>query len=417
MPGGGAVEGEQPRNLAKTAMTVAATALAVAAVVVGAVWAVVAIVDDDAFEAAPGSWPGPAPMAEFGEVYWGPYSESLPGRMFGEGVPGPRGFAFDKFDRGRRERAERYGAERDPKRDGWTRDEWTEAPKRRDKGRGPDGRDKGDGRGRGARSHSEESCEPILSLGEGSDGLTLLLCTGRGAASGDRGDQGALGEELGDLLGDLLDDLFGLDGSAPLPFLSAPFLGLESIPDFDGGELPDDWFEEWGLGGGPGFDGGESDSGGWDLDGTPVVPGDPFDGGGVGRGFCISRDGDELCFSEDGEWLSGWLEEWGLGGGPLFDGGEFGGEWLEEWARRGGPSFDGGTWSFRGIPFGDSPFEGSPFDGGGASGRFCFSEDGEQFCFDFGAGSENGSSEESEGSQESGEFEEQGAQTGASAST
>ena len=314
---GGVVGGRRPRRLVATAVTAAATALAIAAVIVGAVWAVAAIVDDDDY-----GYPGHdqavlfGPVSDFGPGY---YPESTPRGWSGWGD------RPDRFDR--------HGAERDRKRGefsgapdwhdheraphGWSRGGGWDKGKAWPRGGGWDkgeawprggGWDKGGARSRGdsgdesAERHSEESCNAILSFGANEDAVTLMLCVGSGAALSGLGGAGDHGmRENG------LDDLLDLDSLELLPFLLMPLLGLEDIPDSRGGEFLPEWLDDWGVGVGPRFGGGEFLPEWLEEWARPGSLGS--DGGGSSRGACFGDGGRQFCFDFSTGSESGGSEE------------------------------------------------------------------------------------------------------------
>lgn len=397
-PAPAAVASGPPRRLGRPGRTAAiavGAALALAAVVVGAVWAVAAILEDDDHY-------GQDQAVAIWEVEVGGDLESHPefrprGRV-GKGEPGFGGHRLDRFGRDRaerprsdRERSDEHRDRRDERGAGRSDDGWSKGHGRSD----GHGRSKGDGQPGRAAPSRDESCTTLLSCGEGPGAVTLLLCTGPGESLGSQGDQGDRGvREEG--LSEVLDDLFGLGDSGSLPFLLAPFLGLEGGPDSGG----DGWLEEW-LGERP-------EEWRWDRPERR--------GGGRGR------------------WPGECAEGWSLGPDP-----NFGGAWPEEWRPGLGPRFDRRDGHLDGAPFGCSrsrPFvtPGVPFENDPEAGRsgFCFSENGREFCFDFsrgggpgafggsGGGNDEGGSGAPEGSQEPEGLDEQGAQavpSGADAST
>ncbi len=291
---------EPPRGAGRVVAVVAGAVVAGAAAVVGAVWAISAIVDDD------DDYRGDCCVVDYatsleGDGEWG-----------AEWRSGPRAYRDDRHERFKRDRRDwsdrRERAERRPER----RDRRERAKRDERKGRGD--RDGETAHGPGDSSDSGRpletgKCETVLSFGTGDDAVTILVCNAPGAERpgfepGGDGDYFEFGKRPRDFW------------FSPLPPFS-PFYG----PD---GERP---FKD-----------------GWSF----------RDGGPFGDGWSF-RDGgpfkDGWSFRDGGPFGDGW---------SFRDGGPFGDGWS---FRDGGPFGDGAPFS-DGAPFGDdAPFrEGTPFD-------------------------------------------------------
>ena len=263
----------------KTAALAACGAVAVAAVVVGAVWAVRAIVDD-----------GDRRRGAIDEAYW--TSDDDKGKRDGDfdDQRSSKGEWRERFERGDKGREGRRGGPADGKQ--YDRD------------------DRADGKEPGEESHEEsagaggeysaERCRPLLRLGGGEDAPTLLICNLP---------EGAMREAEREDFG----ELFGFRGSPRAPLL----FGVPGLEWFDGGGWPlsdrgkgPQWFkgDGWSFGG-PGFDWFEGD--GWSLD----------EGGREQWRF----DRAPAPLDRDGRPFDGDLREF-FGDGRRFEGSPFGGD-------------------------------------------------------------------------------------------
>ena len=160
---------QPPRRTGRAAAVVAGAVVAGAVAVVGAVWAIAAIVDDD------GDYYGVVDYATSfeGDGEWG-----------AEWGSGPRAYRDDRHERfehgrrdwsDRRERAERRQERRD-RRERGERDE--------NKGRGDRDGETGHEPGESSDSGLEldaGKCETVLSFGKGDDAVTILVCNAPGA--------------------------------------------------------------------------------------------------------------------------------------------------------------------------------------------------------------------------------------------
>lgn len=165
----GNASGIKSRGVARAAAVVAGAVVAGAAAIVGAVWAIAAIVDDDddyrddccvvdyATSLDPdGKWgaePGPRPRADRGDRYE----------------------RFKRFERDRSDRRE-HRQERRDQREQAEREE----RKKRGDGDGATGQQPGESPDSGLPLEAGE-CKTILSFGTGDDAVTVLVCNAPGA--------------------------------------------------------------------------------------------------------------------------------------------------------------------------------------------------------------------------------------------
>ena len=306
-----------PRRPGRTAAIAVGAALAIAAVAVGAAWAIVAIADDDDRSAR--------------------HEQSFDADEAAGGDDDRR----DQFDRDRQERRERAQRERDErlerleelKREREERSGRIEELKREWQERRLDDAPR-DGSAEPGRPSTEE-CRTILSLGEGDDALTVLICNLPQAEPWQferrfedefepdegfefrrgRRDLAPLFEMFENFRGfepfrglDDLEDFFGdIDG---LDDLEGFFEGIEDLEDLDGFEGFEGWDgipwrgrNGWSFGRGQwpfGADGDGGFPGGGRGFWSDLEDGDR--GSGIERRFCFGENGEMSCFG-DGEGL------------------------------------------------------------------------------------------------------------------
>lgn len=164
--GGGASGIKSPRGVARVAAVVAGSAVAGAAAIVGAVWAIAVIVDDE------DDYRGDCCVVDFAT------SIDPDGKWGAESDAGPRAYRGDRYERFERDRSE-PGEYRQERRD---RSEQAKRDKRKKRGdrSGETGREPGESSDSGLALESEE-CKTILSLGTGDDAVTVLVCNAPGA--------------------------------------------------------------------------------------------------------------------------------------------------------------------------------------------------------------------------------------------
>ena len=225
------------RGVARTVAVVAGTVVASAAAIVGAVWAITAIVDDDDYRDCCG--------ADFATSFDFD-GKRAPIRI--QDLGWDRDGRSDRFERDRSDRPE---FER--KRDHRERREHTERAERKD--RNGKAEHELDESGDLGPPYGFENCERVLSVGRGDDAVTILVCNAPDAEWPEF-------EPGGD--GDYFEFRKG-----PRAFRFAPFFGENSERPFnEGGPFKDGWsFGD----GGPFKDG-------WSFgDGGPFKDGVPFD--------------------------------------------------------------------------------------------------------------------------------------------
>ena len=164
-PDGGA-SGIKSRGVARAAAVVAGSVVAGAAAIVGAVWAIAAIVDDD------DDYRSDCCVVDFAtsidpDGKWGAGSDS-----------GPRAYRGDRYERFERDRSEQreYRQERRDRREQAEREE----RKKRGDRYGETGREPGESSDSGLALETKE-CKTILSSGAGDDAVTILVCNAPGA--------------------------------------------------------------------------------------------------------------------------------------------------------------------------------------------------------------------------------------------
>ena len=164
-PGDG-VSGIKARGVARAAAVVAGAVVAGAAAIVGAVWAIAAIVGDD------DDYRGDCCVVDYATSF---DPDGKRGAELGPIPRADRGDRYERFERDRRDRREH----RQERRDQRERAEREERKKRGD-GDGATGHEPGESPDSGLALEGGE-CETILSFGTGDDAVTILVCNAPGA--------------------------------------------------------------------------------------------------------------------------------------------------------------------------------------------------------------------------------------------
>ena len=161
---------------------VAGAVVAGAAAIVGAVWAITAIVDDDDYSAVDYATSLHREDLREDEFGWGPPGRDGGERKWGERNEQRRSEQFergngDRYERDRRERAEGRRQERQERREQREREEREERERAE---RDREAQSKRDGSADPGLPLAGDECKTILSLGTGDDAVTVLICNAPG---------------------------------------------------------------------------------------------------------------------------------------------------------------------------------------------------------------------------------------------
>lgn len=181
-PGSGASGVTSPRGTARVAAVVAGAVVAGAAAIVGAVWAITAIVDDDDYAAVDYATSFHREDPREDEFGWGPPGRDWGERKWGERNEQRRSETFergngDRYERDRKERAEGRRQERQERREQREREEREERERAE---RDREAQSKRDGSADPGLPLAGDECKTILSLGTGDDAVTVLICNAPG---------------------------------------------------------------------------------------------------------------------------------------------------------------------------------------------------------------------------------------------